>query len=290
MQRSNSESACGKAPASRYARPRAKWPIQVSSEVIGLGQHLDRLAGVATLQRDLAFDDLRVRLRLGLQFGREPVDQRPRLGDVAGLDEGARGQEADLHGLAVGQRLVGSGDRRRLAAARQFGIREGRELPGRAVRALTRHVALGAPASRMRTASEKRPSTTARSARPDAASDAPSGLSFGKRLVGVRSLRGSCPCPSWANARASAAYSSGSGSARASFFADLKIAGVVRIEREVVAEDRAVRQHVRRRSASRPRRRACRATSSCTAPADCGRPRRRLYRAISSPYSFTHCW
>ena len=92
-----------RAPELEIADPRVE-------QLVGVLHRGNRLPRVPLLQRDVALEKLRVRLRLRLKFGAEALDQRRRTRDLFGLDVDSRSEEPNLHGLAVGVRFVRGSD------------------------------------------------------------------------------------------------------------------------------------------------------------------------------------
>ena len=205
-------------PRLQVGPPEIEVPDPGIQKRVRLRQEFDRLARVPVFQSDVAFDDLGVGLRLVLQFGAKAGDQGTGPGDVARLDKRSGRQEPDLHRLAVHQRFVDRVDRGAFLRPRELCVGNRRKLRRRPGRDSWTPGSVAAPCPRIRTASEKRPSIVARSPSPDAAKEAPSS-SMPASVRRFLSPAATAPGTSWAKARATAAYASGSGIVRASFSA-----------------------------------------------------------------------
>ena len=218
-QRSNSESACGKAPASKYARPRSKWPIQVSRRPVASVRILIASRGSPFFSAIITLDDLGVGLRLGLELGSEAFGQRPSPVDFARFDEDSRRQESDLHCLAVRQGAFGSNDGRVLLLPQRVEYGRAR----RTLRRLGRSPRTSHPQPRLARKSALRPRDGLHTApgRRDRKPHRrrPARRSFPSCLVGFGRFEAPAPCPSWAKARASRPNTPGSFMAPASRFA-----------------------------------------------------------------------
>ena len=158
MQRSNSESACRKRAGRQVRAPEIEVSEPRIQQAVRVGQRLDRLARLPALQRDQAFDDLAVGLRLGGQFWRDSAAASGRALSIAPASTKIRAAR-NRTGIAL---LFSSA----LSAAAMAGlfcpghevrVRDRGELDGRSVRILCRQIA-AAPCSKIRTASAKRPS------------------------------------------------------------------------------------------------------------------------------------
>ena len=75
-------------------------------KAVRIVQYFDRLTWVSLLQRDLAFDDLSVRLRLGGQLRAQRRRDCLRVVDGTRVDEGSGCQEPDFRRLADCERLL----------------------------------------------------------------------------------------------------------------------------------------------------------------------------------------
>ena len=278
-QRSNSESACGNASGVQIRATQIEVADPGIQQRVRFGQELDRLPRVAAVQRESAFEDLGVGLRLGLEFRRRGSAMSVRRAStVAGLDEDTRrpGTESSppCCSPAPSRRQPSRPAVRPAATAAH--ARRPRTSPRRVSRFFAARSAGGASLEDPHRLGESslmqrrdRQGPRPRTRHPARRSSPSSGRSASRRRAG--------PGPT-ARTRAQAARTRSGPvpNRRFSSSGRLEIAGVVRVQREVVAEQRA-------RWAAESTTRCISSTAPSniaelgrgTAPAGCGRGRRR---------------
>ena len=127
-----------RAPEIEVAEPRIQ-------KAVGLGQNLDRLARVAVLQGDLAFDDLAVGLRLGLAArGESPAERRAlwRFRPPRRRSRAARNRIGTA--LLIASAFSAAAIAGALLSAQEMRVGQRSELPGGSVGVLGREIRGGA--------------------------------------------------------------------------------------------------------------------------------------------------
>ena len=189
----------GNAPGARNARPRSKCPSQVSSMVFASVRSLVAARASPCVERDAAFEDFSVGLRLGRHFRGEPRGQRSRLRGMAPASMSVRAARKRI-GVTV---LAGAPSPRRQRPGAYDRLPDARAPPQTA--SCARHLdsapevrgsALLEHPDRLREATL----IHARSPSPAAANDAPHGPVALQLLGTWRRPPAACPCPSCASA------------------------------------------------------------------------------------------